>query len=178
MFALTVSTPYPGASPTDVEQGVTRKVEEVVAGLSGLKNITSQSREGLSVIVAEFAAGTDMEERQQDAQRKVSNLLADLPADVQLSPVMSFASVGSAKSPLWMAAGNFYGTIPYEGRYDALPPTMFTYDAAAKRFRTVSSLHNNGEVRDLKWISSARNGRILAIAHNNDRIRFYSSTNN
>jgi hypothetical protein len=47
----------------------------------------------------------------------------DLPDDVQLSPVFSFAPLSGN---MYMATGNFYGVLPYEGRYDALPPTMFS----------------------------------------------------
>lgn len=99
----------------------------------------------------------------------------DLPAEVQLAPVMAFASVNGEARPLFMAAGNFWGTIPYEGRYDALPPTLFGYDAASKKFRVASSLNvPAGEVRDVKWLRLAGGKRLLALAQNNDRIRFFA----
>jgi len=80
---LVIATPYPGASPTDVEQSVTKKIEDVVSGLSQLKNTVSQSYEGLSVIIAEFKTGTDVDAKQQEAQRKINNILSQLPDGVK-----------------------------------------------------------------------------------------------
>src|SRR5688572_27172609 len=56
---LVITTPYPGASPTDVEQSVTKKIEDVVAGIDRVKGILSKSYEGVSVISVEFTVGTD-----------------------------------------------------------------------------------------------------------------------
>jgi len=51
----------------------------------------------------------------------------DLPNDLQLAPIFTFASSpGTDKT--YLAAGNFYGVLPYEGRYDALVPTIFSFD--------------------------------------------------
>lgn len=85
---LVVTTQYPGASPSDVEQSVTKDLEDVLAGLNGVKNITSTSREGLSTIIAEFNVGVDMNVMEQDAQRKINNILSTLPEDVK-SPSIS-----------------------------------------------------------------------------------------
>jgi len=80
---LVISTSYPGASPRDVEQNVTEKIEDVIAGLDRIESILSQSYDGVSVITAEFSIGTDMDEKQQEAQRKINNIMASLPDDVE-----------------------------------------------------------------------------------------------
>ena len=49
----------------------------------------------------------------------------DLPDELQLAPVFSFHLLTVIRQDSYMAAGNFYGVIPYEGRYDALQPTYF-----------------------------------------------------
>jgi len=73
----------------------------------------------------------------------------DLPAELQLSPVFCFAEMGGRS---WLAAGNFYGVQPYEGRYDAMDPTVFTYDSV---FRCTGVLtRTSGEWRDAKFIGS------------------------
>jgi hypothetical protein len=71
-----------------------------------------------------------------------------------------------------MAGGNFYGTIPYEGRYDALCPTIFSAD---KNRLTVSSILPGvkGEVRDMKWLKTINHQKLLVIARNNDSLLFY-----
>ena len=88
---LVVTTAYPGASPTDVEQSVTKKIEDVVAGIDRVKSILSQSYEGASVISVEFSVGTDIDDKQQEVQRKLNNILSDLPDDAE-SPSISKVS--------------------------------------------------------------------------------------
>lgn len=88
---LVITTEYPGAAPQEVEQSVTKKVEDVVSGLDRVKSVLSQSHEGVSVITAEFSMGTDIESKEQEAQRKINNILSTLPEDVE-SPSISKVS--------------------------------------------------------------------------------------
>src|ERR1044072_7947491 len=76
---LVITTPYPGASPSEVEQSVTKKVEDVVSGLDRVKSVLAQSYQGVSVIIVEFTVGTDTESKEQEAQRKINNILNTLP---------------------------------------------------------------------------------------------------
>lgn len=71
---LTIVTVYPGASPEDVNNGVTLPVEGVMSGVSGVRTITSTSSEGVSIITAEFEFGTDLDK----AERTVTNGLNGL----------------------------------------------------------------------------------------------------
>jgi HAE1 family hydrophobic/amphiphilic exporter-1 len=80
---LIISTAYPGAAPGNVEQTVTKKIEDVLSGIDRIKSITSQSMEGNSVIQAEFTMGTDIDDKQQEVQRKINNIMSDLPDDVK-----------------------------------------------------------------------------------------------
>ncbi|HEU4901249.1 MAG TPA: VCBS repeat-containing protein, partial [Flavisolibacter sp.] len=92
----------------------------------------------------------------------------DLPDNVQLAPVMSFTSFQQGNEKLFLAGGNFYGTIPYEGRYDALQPTVFSFDAKRRQFVFRSILENaTGEVRDAKWLTGADGKKTLLLGKNN-----------
>jgi len=92
----------------------------------------------------------------------------DLPDELQLAPVMALAQMESPGS--FIAAGNFYGTIPYEGRYDAMTPTVFSYDRNNNRFSIDDKVaFLRGEVRDLKWLHGSKNKRLLMLANNNDK---------
>ena len=51
---VVVQTEYPGASPENVEEEVTRRIEESVNTISGIKTLSSRSYEGLSVVIGEF----------------------------------------------------------------------------------------------------------------------------
>jgi len=94
-----------------------------------------------------------------------------LPDDVQLAPVMAFASLNNQKS--FLAGGNFYGVTPYEGRYDALQPTIITLNNKRSTFYSQMALRDfDGEVRDMKWIHLADGSKVLIIARNNSELTF------
>jgi hypothetical protein len=95
----------------------------------------------------------------------------DLPDELQQAPIFSFAPIQNGG---YIAAGNFYGTVPYEGRYDALMPTLFSFDKNKTGFIPGPILPEaGGETRDLKWIHSAKYGEMLAAARNNDSLLFF-----
>jgi hypothetical protein len=99
----------------------------------------------------------------------------ELPEELQLAPIMTFCAVENSGSDTGLiAAGNFFGTIPFEGRYDALLPTMFTFDRVLKKISNTSNIPSfEGEARDMKWLTVAGGHKILAIAGNNQSIQFY-----
>ena len=95
----------------------------------------------------------------------------DLPDELQLAPIFSFTSVPNNN---YLAGGNFYGVMPYEGRYDALYPTFFSFDKYSSRFNLSSILpETSGEVRDIKWLNATGGDKILLMARNNDSLLFY-----
>ena len=57
-----VMTSYPGVAPEDIEQSITIPIEKKLKGLEAVKEIRSSSTEGMSSIVIEFVAGTDIDE--------------------------------------------------------------------------------------------------------------------
>ena len=78
---VTISTIYPGAAPSEVETSVTKKIEDAVASLEGIKSMNSISQESISIITIELEAGEDVDYSMQDAQRKINAILGDLPDD-------------------------------------------------------------------------------------------------
>ena len=56
---VNISITYPGASPSEVEQGIVLAVEEKVRGVTGVKKVTSKSTEGVGLISAEMLLGAD-----------------------------------------------------------------------------------------------------------------------
>jgi hypothetical protein len=101
----------------------------------------------------------------------------DLPQELQLAPIFSFIPFGN-KTNDYLAAGNFYNVIPYEGRYDALQPTFFSYNKNQGALQYDSELASvTGQARDAKWINYAGGGKILIIARNNQPLIFLKPTN-
>jgi multidrug efflux pump len=101
-----VGTPYPGNSPTDIENLITRPIEKEINTISEVKEIRSTSIQGYSTIVAEFDSGTDIEyakSKVKDAVEKAQvNLPQDLPRESDIYeisfsdfPVMSVTLSGS-----------------------------------------------------------------------------------
>lgn len=78
---LAVSTPYSGAAPEEVEALITRPVEEVLGLVANMRRISSESAEGSSVVVAEFAWGTNMDAAVSDVRDALELLRDRLPRD-------------------------------------------------------------------------------------------------
>ncbi|MGO4709580.1 efflux RND transporter permease subunit [Chryseobacterium sp. 2TAF14] len=88
---VTISTVYPGASPSEVETSVTRKIEDAVGSLENVKKVESSSYESLSVIMVQLNTGADVNYALNDAQRKVNAILADLPEDADPPSLQKFS---------------------------------------------------------------------------------------
>ena len=80
----TVTTIYPGASPEKVEQSVTKKIEEKINELQGLKSVTSTSSLGVSSIVVETENGVDPKKKWEELRKKVKDAEADLPDEAKM----------------------------------------------------------------------------------------------
>ncbi len=84
---VTVTTPYPGAGPKEIETLVSKPLEEELGTISGVKTIRSSNREGISIVVAEFTLETDVKYAEQQVRDKVSNARRKLPDDVDESTI-------------------------------------------------------------------------------------------
>jgi len=78
-----IVTVYPGASPLDMEQQVTKEIESQVSNISGIKKISSTSSSGFSSIVVEFEAGEDLKSSIEELKDKVDQAKPNLPADAE-----------------------------------------------------------------------------------------------
>jgi len=80
---LTIVTRYPGAAPEEVEEFVTKPIEEAAELIEGIKKVRSTSREGVSTVIAEFEWGTDMDFAEFDAREKIDPVIEFLPEDAK-----------------------------------------------------------------------------------------------
>lgn len=88
---VTVATVYPGASPGEVENTVTKKLEDAVSTLENVKKIESKSYESLSVVMITLTSDADADYSLNDAQRKINAVLKDLPEDVDPPSLSKFS---------------------------------------------------------------------------------------
>ncbi len=80
---LSIVTKFPGASPETVEREVTKRIEEVVNRISGVKHVISISRESLSQVVVEFNLEVKINEASQEARAKINTIRGDLPQEIE-----------------------------------------------------------------------------------------------
>ncbi len=89
---VTIITSYRGASADEIESVVTRKIEDAVSSLEGIDRITSSSQEGASIVTVTLKDGVDVNKAQNDAQRKVNQILALLPQSIDNPVVNKFST--------------------------------------------------------------------------------------
>lgn len=79
MPAMIILTIYPGAGPEEVNDLVTSVIEDSAASLSGVKNVTSQSKENMSLVMLEMDYGANMDVAHMDLQEKLDMYKSTLP---------------------------------------------------------------------------------------------------
>jgi HAE1 family hydrophobic/amphiphilic exporter-1 len=89
---IMVMTTYQGASAADIEQNVTRPLENVLNAVSDLKHITSKSRENVSVITLEFEYGHDIDVITNDVRDKLDMVSSALPDDAETPIIFKFST--------------------------------------------------------------------------------------
>ena len=89
---IMVMSSYPGASAEDVENNLTKVLENTLNGVAELKNITSNSRENISIITLEFEYGTDIDEATNDVRDKLDMVSQSLPDGASLPYLFKFSA--------------------------------------------------------------------------------------
>lgn len=148
-----VSTIYPGASPSDVEEFVTKKIETKVAGLKGLKKISSTSANSISSIVVEFDAKEDLDDAIRRLKDKVDSTKPELPTDAKEPQV---TEISLDDQPIL--------TLVLTGPYDGFTLRQFADDLK-------SDLEKIQGVREVGI--SGGDEREFEVAYNPERLLFY-----
>ena len=92
---VTVQVDLPGASPSQLETEVTRKIEDSVATIEGVKRVMSTVTEGSSNTAIEFVLETDLGTALDDVNDAVKRVRADLPQDIQ-EPIVAKINIGGS----------------------------------------------------------------------------------
>ncbi len=80
---VSVVTTFSGASPETVEREVSRRIEEAVNEIAGVKHVFSTSREGVSSVVVEFRLEEKVNEAAQEVRAKISSIRGNLPTSIE-----------------------------------------------------------------------------------------------
>lgn len=89
---FSVATVYPGASSHEVEQSVSRELEDALSSIEGLQTIRSISQQGVSMIILELNFNSDINWAIQDARQKIGAVRGELPREI-MDPVVSKVSL-------------------------------------------------------------------------------------
>ena len=89
---IMVMTSYAGTSASDIEQNVTRPLENTLNSVEHLKHITSNSRENISIVTLEFEYGYDIEALTNDVRDKLDMVSSMLPDDANTPIIFKFSS--------------------------------------------------------------------------------------
>jgi HAE1 family hydrophobic/amphiphilic exporter-1 len=98
---VSIITVYPGANPDTVNNLVSRRIEEAVSGVNGIREVISTSQQGLSSVVVQLEIGVDTNAALNDVRSKVDAILNDLPQDV-LKPTIN--KIDTASTPVLVLA--------------------------------------------------------------------------
>ena len=101
---ITVVTTYAGASPDDINELITRPIEQSISGVNGIRDITSTSQEGSSVVVVQFELGINENVALDDVRSKVDTILNTLPDDADKPTVTKQDT--SAQPVLYLAVNS------------------------------------------------------------------------
>jgi multidrug efflux pump len=137
---VSVNTIYRGASNEVVENRITEIVEGAIAGIEGIKQITSQSQNGRSSVTIEFGVGRDPDAAAADVRDRVGRIISRLPVGVQ-TPVVQRVDA-NAFSMMWIGVTS--------SQMDPMEITDYLRRNVVDRLSTVPGVANvaiNGERR-------------------------------
>lgn len=114
---FTVITVYPGAGPSEVENSVSKRIEEVLSGLPNIDVIRSISQEGVSMIIVTLKINADVDPVVNEAVRKVQSIRSLLPSQVR-EPAISKLSINdfpviTLSASANMPASNLFDELNY-----------------------------------------------------------------
>ncbi len=84
-----VQTAYPGNSPVDIENLVTRPIEKELKGLKGVKKVSSASFQDASMIIVEYTTNVTIKQALQDTKDRVDKSISELPTDLPSDPFVT-----------------------------------------------------------------------------------------
>lgn len=87
---LTVVTPYENAAPEEIETLITKPIEEATGTVAGVKRITSISKEGLSLVIAEFGWNQNINFAALGIREKIDLIKEKLPREAEEPTVLSY----------------------------------------------------------------------------------------
>jgi multidrug efflux pump subunit AcrB len=103
---VAVSVVQPGAAPAEMENQITKKIEDAVAGINGVKNVRSTVNDGVSTTVVEFRMEVATDKGVQDTKDAIDQIRGDLPGSIEAPIVTRIDVEGQAIMTFAVSAPN------------------------------------------------------------------------
>jgi len=120
---VSVTTVYPGAGPKEVENDISKPLEDGLSTLNNIDNIRSYSRENVSVVVVQFSFSTNLDVAVNDVQRNVDMVRSTLPKEAE-APRIQKADLNSFPIVRISAEGSMEPTALYQFIKDNVQPAL------------------------------------------------------
>ncbi len=129
---VSVVIPYPGASPAEVEQLVTKPIEDSVVSLNGIDRVRTISREGVSTTIVIFKLNVDIQQAATEVRERVAQTRYKLPTEVK-EPAVSRLDVGQSPVIIYSLSGGGRSlSETYKFADDVLRPSLEQVDGVAQ----------------------------------------------
>ncbi len=165
---ISVSTVYTGASPEEVQNSVSKPIEDAVAAIEGVDRISSSSQEGVSVVNIELKQDAKVKDAQLDAERKINQMKATLPDGVD-DPVVSRFSSDDQPIIKLSITSSMTGTKLYDFIHLQVKPLLTNIQGVAQidiiggNERQINIALDNDKLRSYK-ISSSQINQVIAFS--------------
>ena len=127
-----VATSYSNVGSEEIENMVTKPIEGIISGISGVDTVSSQSSEGVSMVMVQFANGTDMDKAVADIESNLNLIEAMLPDGAGEPMVLKLDTDMMATAQM---------SIAYEG-YDLVQTKQFVDETLENKLKSVSGVAN------------------------------------
>src|SRR5215204_1695289 len=128
---VSVTTIYPGASPSEVENTVSKKIEDAVSSMENIKKLDTRSFESVSSVIITMNNGADVDYALNDAQRRINAVLKDLPEDVD-PPSLNKFSLDDLPVMTMAASGKLDEAAFYDLMDKRIAPVLSRVEGVAK----------------------------------------------
>ena len=126
---VTVSVTYSGATPDEIETSITRKIEDSISQVEGIKHVTSTCLNNFTQILIEFELDRDVDVAATDVREKVDLILNDLPADADTPEILKYDINATPVVTLALK-----GDLPLDDLYD------YADDKLSDRFSSLAGV--------------------------------------
>lgn len=128
---VSISTVYPGASPSEVENTVTKKIEEAVSSMEKVKKLDALSFESLSIVIITLTDDADVDYALNDAQRKINAIIGDMPESMK-TPSLNKFSFDDLPIVTLSATSNLDDAAFYDLMEKRIQPTVSRINGVAR----------------------------------------------